>query len=283
MKEKKLEEILDEAFRLFPIEIQESELNLNYQRYMFEFQTIFSYVSVVQNINILDIGTGMGITPFIFKKFGFNASAIDNSRSCQSLYEYTFQENYDTKILDGIKDHINILQCNIEKDTLPCADDTFDIVCMLNVIEHLHSSPKHILQEVRRVLKKDGYFFLSTPNLSTLKNRMFVMIGKSNHVPLEYWFNSGDSFPGHIREYTSTEVEQILTWSEFEIVDILFSNCLQIPSLKKNSGTLKKYERVFKINNSERILMSLYLTMTTLFPRLRYYMFAIAKNKKFDI
>jgi len=48
-------------------------------------------------------------------------------------------------------------------DFLPYANDTFDIVFSLHVIEHTKNVPLYLL-ELFRVLKKDGIIFLDVPN-----------------------------------------------------------------------------------------------------------------------
>lgn len=46
---------------------------------------------------------------------------------------------------------------------LPFDDDTFDVLCSLQVIEHLED-PGSFLKEANRVLRKDGILIISTPN-----------------------------------------------------------------------------------------------------------------------
>lgn len=48
-------------------------------------------------------------------------------------------------------------------DALPFLDCSFDIVLSFDVFEHIPDSDLH-LTEVRRVLKRDGYYLLQTPN-----------------------------------------------------------------------------------------------------------------------
>ena len=55
--------------------------------------------------------------------------------------------------------------CTIQtklNETLPFQEDTFDIVTMLAVLEHLEK-PKEIVDEIGRVLKNDGKLVLTVP------------------------------------------------------------------------------------------------------------------------
>ncbi|MBC8492896.1 MAG: class I SAM-dependent methyltransferase, partial [Chloroflexi bacterium] len=47
--------------------------------------------------------------------------------------------------------------------SIPFKDNYFDVVICLETIEHLEN-PQHCLNEVRRVLKKEGLFLVSIPN-----------------------------------------------------------------------------------------------------------------------
>lgn len=55
-------------------------------------------------------------------------------------------------------------------DALPYKIGTVDIVIALEVLEHL-KSPQHLLEEISRVLKKDGFAVVSVPNAKKLRER----------------------------------------------------------------------------------------------------------------
>jgi len=59
------------------------------------------------------------------------------------------------------KDYIKEYDLNL--GVLPYPDDSFDVVCATNVLEHLYD-PEPIYGEIQRVLKTDGYALISLPN-----------------------------------------------------------------------------------------------------------------------
>jgi SAM-dependent methyltransferase len=64
----------------------------------------------------------------------------------------------------GIKSYpYDYPEFNIEKDILPHNDNCIDFVTMNAVIEHIEK-PDHIFKEIKRVLKKNGFVFIRTPN-----------------------------------------------------------------------------------------------------------------------
>ena len=58
---------------------------------------------------------------------------------------------------------------------LPFDDASFDLIVCVEVIEHL-TRPYDFLAEVRRVLKSDGVFVVSTPNIFNLQSRLRYLL-----------------------------------------------------------------------------------------------------------
>lgn len=83
---------------------------------------------------LLDVGCGDGSFVKYCKKRGIDAYGVD--------------------IIDGV---------NFETDQLPYEDNTFDIVLLYAVIEHINN-PSNLFNELKRVLKNNGVVMLITPN-----------------------------------------------------------------------------------------------------------------------
>ena len=77
--------------------------------------------------------------------------------------------------------------CQMEVPPIKFADESFDYVISFQVIEHIKRD-KEFIKEVSRVLRKGGKFIVSTPN-----------------APMSLTRN-----PWHIREYTSSELHDLL-------------------------------------------------------------------------
>ncbi|MEW6171263.1 MAG: class I SAM-dependent methyltransferase, partial [Candidatus Omnitrophota bacterium] len=100
---------------------------------------------------VLDLGCGAGDRLNLFRKYGFDSYGTDI-----------------TDMADYAKDFfgLNVIKKDLLEANLP--DDFFDIITMQNVIEHV-SNPQNIIKECYRILKKNGFLVIQTPNINCLQ------------------------------------------------------------------------------------------------------------------
>ncbi len=69
----------------------------------------------------------------------------------------------------GCEEGLTLAQCDVTRvDRLPFADDFFDVITMLAVVEHIDPARLvHVFGEVRRLLRPNGRFILTTPHRCT--------------------------------------------------------------------------------------------------------------------
>ncbi len=130
----------------------------------------------------------------------------------------------------------NIKVLNIETERFPWKDNSFQLVVMTEVIEHLPHSPLTVLKELNRVLAPGGYMIITTPNAVKLHNRLRVLMGKSISFPVEQLLTvspgNGSLYHLHNREYTLSELETLLVLADFEIFESR-QVCLYPPTRRK--------------------------------------------------
>jgi len=100
--------------------------------------------------HILDAGCGNGALLSCIK---------DNVKTPHTLYGFDFSQG-------NVDNTHKIFTDNITQQTLPNTnykDETFDIITMSEVLEHLFE-PLESLQEIKRILKNKGTLLLSIPN-----------------------------------------------------------------------------------------------------------------------
>ena len=102
---------------------------------------------------------------------------------------------------------------NIEQETFPYADETFDIILCCEILEHLVADPVHALVEIRRVLKHDGLLVLTTPNVARLNNVFRLIDGQNIYDP----YSGYGVYGRHNREYTIGELHELLTANGFQV------------------------------------------------------------------
>jgi SAM-dependent methyltransferase len=101
---------------------------------------------------------------------------------------------------------------NVEIDPYPYDDAEFDVVLCCEILEHLVSDPSHLMSESHRVLKPNGCLIVTTPNVTRLENVVKIVRGQNLHHP---YFGFG-VYGRHNREYTATELGQLLGVHHFE-------------------------------------------------------------------
>lgn len=102
-----------------------------------------------KDLKILDIGAGSGHSLIPLKSAGWkNLWALD----LDDFNKNMFQNN-----------GINFVKVDLELDKASFNDNFFDVILSFHVIEHIKNLDNY-LNEIGRVLKKDGIFILVTPD-----------------------------------------------------------------------------------------------------------------------
>jgi SAM-dependent methyltransferase len=110
-------------------------------------------------------------------------------------------------------DYLNI---NVEADSLPFEDGYFDIIIFCEVIEHLTNDPVAALLNLKRVLKKDGFMILSTPNVARLENVARMIAGQNIYDP----YSGYGPYGRHNREYSRHELYHLMQKLGFDVNEL---------------------------------------------------------------
>lgn len=188
-----------------------SETNLRYAKMQIDrlfysmciLKTFAKDLNPKSHITMLDIGP---FVPFasVYKGVLSETTGAKIELKCLELPE-SKDQSY-KKIND-----IECYFCNIETDRFPFEDDCFDIILLLEVIEHLTYAPFHVLCEVNRLLRKEGFFLLSTPNVVRLANRLKIILGRNIYD----CYSREGIYGRHNREYTLKEINELLSKAGF--------------------------------------------------------------------
>ena len=101
---------------------------------------------------------------------------------------------------------------NLDLDTFPYEEDSFDVVLCCEILEHLARDPARMLAEIHRVLAPGGRLVLTTPNSKRLQNVLLLLRG---HNVYERYSGYG-VYGRHNREYTNWELRELLRLHHFD-------------------------------------------------------------------
>jgi SAM-dependent methyltransferase len=137
---------------------------------------------------VLDIGAGHGTDLLLAREVvpGSSVFAVEVEPKCQ-------RELSERKI--------DVIFINIERDPLPFADGSVDIVIVNQVLEHTKEI-FWVFHEISRVLSPQGNVIIGVPNLAALHNRILLLLGRQPS-PIK-------SHSAHIRGFTKGDLLQFL-------------------------------------------------------------------------
>ena len=118
-----------------------------------------------------------------------------------------------TAELDGNPIEFQYSHFNIERDPFPYENESFDCVIFCEILEHLLLDPDHAVAEMARILKPNGFLVISTPNATRLTNLYFIALGKNIYD----WYSANGVYGRHNREYTHSEVVDLMNRHGFNI------------------------------------------------------------------
>ena len=130
---------------------------------------------------LLDVGCAGGELAALLATRGWR---VQGAEAEATLVEAARARGVATRVVD------------LDRAPLPWADGAFDAVVAAEIIEHVIDTD-HVLGEIARVLRPDGAFVITTPNLASLENRVRLLLGR---YPM--WMDVGIEGTGHLRYYT---------------------------------------------------------------------------------
>lgn len=106
---------------------------------------------------------------------------------------------------------LDVRRCDIEREPLPFADESFACALLCETFEHLRIDPAFVLSEIHRVLLPGAPLLLTTPNVYSLPSLGRYLLGRSVADPVqEFGKLRRLGHMGHVREYSAGEVVRFL-------------------------------------------------------------------------
>jgi 2-polyprenyl-3-methyl-5-hydroxy-6-metoxy-1,4-benzoquinol methylase len=227
------------------------------------YQLILKIMEVYpQGSTILSIGAGPCDFEAILSQLNYIVTAVDDLSDQWHL----IGKNRERIQEFARKYNINLITQFGEKCLLK--EKSFDVVLMIDIIEHLVKSPIDLLNYGISLLKTNGMLLIETPNAVNLFNRIKVISGKSNQVRAEFIFWNIGTFRSHFREYTISELEKILSMMKLVNIDEKLFN-IQTDSIYCSTKGI-----------SRKVAIFLYKFISNLYPKFRDTIIISGKKPK---
>ncbi len=141
---------------------------------------------------LLDVGCGYGFFLKLMKENGWEVEGVELSTKAASYAK----EKLGLTVFNGILEEAGF------------KDETFDVVTLWYVLEHLRH-PMQILFEVHRIVKKDGLVIIRVPNSNIDIDRILIKLGKFG----KRFFLINP--PRHLFDYTPATISLMLKKAGF--------------------------------------------------------------------
>ena len=199
-----------ERLDLAGMRLEEGYVIAQLHRFLMDLHHALLAIGEDKNAQYLDVSCGSGIVPMLLRSLGYKHIHMTDVLD-YNVTDFGIRTGY-LPLFD-----FSLNPCDVMQDKLPFADASMDAVSFMDVIEHLHGSPKRVLEEIFRVLKPGGRLMISTPNSVSLRNRLALLVGVTNYTPIPYFYQAPFPYYGHIREYTMSELTYCLRMAGFQI------------------------------------------------------------------
>lgn len=186
---------------------------------------------------VLDVGCGDALTSSVL--------ASENE-----VYGVDVSE---TALAIAKKRGLKVMKSNLDEG-LPEVDSEFDVVLLLDILEHVHD-PEHLLDAAVSKMNKDAMLVVSVPNTMNILTRICFLFGRYVDF-MDMSHKEGKLFSEHLHVFSKSKLE-----------DLLRSRSLKISSrhyffpIKFNEERFKKFQfggDVFNLIGLHRIFPSLF-------------------------
>ncbi len=172
--------------------------------------------------NLIDIGAGPGrlipLYEFFCQKFTLLDSSIDQLKIAKKRAKK--KEKLKTVLASA--------------DNIPLPGESYEVAVSIRMFHYIED-PEKVFQEVKKILKPNGYFILEIPNQIHIRNRLKSIFIKdysklvSKRLTTEKAKKEGFVFINH----DPRKIINLLKSNNFEVIKILSASNFRSPLLKK--------------------------------------------------
>ena len=153
------------------------------------------YMGSLEGRRLLDIGCGYCQALLFFKELGLEVRGVDPAPEAAQY---------------GVEKNLAVRQGGVEDEAALSEGGPFDIVLLLNVLEHLRE-PANLLRTLHdKILASDGLLVIDVPN----EYNDFQVTADEEYDLKQWWFAP----PCHINYFSQSTLSALLTKCGYEVV-----------------------------------------------------------------
>ena len=245
-----IEDAIERVEGIFPFD---GYIRRESRKYNVIAETVLRYLE--PGSSILDFGCGPCDVTAVLQFLGFRCS------SCDDLMDEWHGRSGNREKIKSFADKIGIDFRQTSDGTQKFEKNAYDMIMLNDVLEHLHDSPRDLLNDLLELAKPTGLLFVTVPNAVNVRKRAAVLLGRTNLPRFEgyYWYPG--AWRGHVREYVRGDL--VLLSSYLNLETLLLRGC---------DLMLEKF--------SVGMLRSAYVLATNAAPGLKDSWLLVAKKKR---
>lgn len=183
---------------------------------------IESYKSIINTVTknlklgskIIDIGSGPADKPAVLQKLGFQCTSYDDLSD-----DWHKLDNNKEKILNFAKSK-GVKYLVAGDKNLKLEKESYDMLMSNDMLEHLHDSPRVLLNDFLEYVKPGGLLLITVPNAVNIRKRLAVLRGKTNLPDFYTYFWTPGKWRGHVREYVRNDLILLCEYLGLELVSV---------------------------------------------------------------
>jgi SAM-dependent methyltransferase len=164
--------------------------------------------------SILDFGCGPCDKTAILQHLGFRCAG------CDDLAEDWHKESGQREAILAFASESGIDFRTSNGSGLPFERGQFDMVMMHDVLEHIHDSPRELMNDLLELAKPEGLLFVTVPNQVNIKKRIEVLLGRTNLTAFETFYWSSIPWRGHVREYVRDDLVKLAEYLDLKVLEL---------------------------------------------------------------
>ncbi len=181
------------SFNDSTLEVQDEEKEFYDSRWEAICESCKDHFGKIEGLSIFDIGFGFAQALLYFNKKGMKASGLEPS---PEGFEYAKSQG------------LTVCQSGIE-DFSCVGQERFDVVSILNVLEHLRNPAETLINIREKLLKPGGLLIVDVPN----EFNDFQTTGNAEFGLNEWWVCP----PNHINYFSNTSLKRLLEKCSYKV------------------------------------------------------------------